>query len=178
MQVTDTHDLFVYELQQLYAAERDLVDALDGLVDETTTDALDYLPEKEKKQRLADLFEAHRDVTETHVERLEAVFEALDLDPEPRADPIAEGAIRDKDRFNNVVLNDELRCPYYLRTGTLVERLEISGYEHLLRLADQLDFGEDVTEPLESTLAEERDALDRIEELVEPLHERAIKAER
>lgn len=173
MDVDTTRDLFEYELRGAYYLETELVEALDQLADEAEIDALDSLPEKEKKRALSDLFADHGEESQRHVQRLEAVFRALDLEPEAREDPVTDGVIRDKELFNNVILNDELRGVYYLRTAKNAELAEISTYEGLLRLAEQLDLDGEVIEDLEANLADERRQLDELETHTEPLVERA-----
>ena len=177
MNVETTRDLFEYELRGAYYLETELVEALDRLADEAEIDALDYLPEKEKKRAVGDLFADHSEESERHVQRLEAVFRALDLDPEAREDAVTDGVIRDKELFNNVILNDELRCVYYLRTAKNAELAEISTYEGLLRLAEQLDLDDEVIEDLEANLADERRQLDELETHTAPLVERATAGE-
>lgn len=177
MTVDDTRDLFVYELQGAYYVETELVDAYERLADETEIDALDYLPEKETKRSLGDLFADHSEETRRHVHRLEAVFHEVDAEAEARSDPVADGVIRDKDLFNNVVLNDELRPLYYLRTGKKIERLEISTYENLLRLAEKLRLDDVVTDDLEANLEDERRQLEALESQMAPLHERSASGE-
>lgn len=53
--------------------------------------------------------------------------------------PELDGLIADKEKFNNVVLNDELRPLYYVETMLKLEALECTRYERVIGLARSLD---------------------------------------
>lgn len=69
MNIETIEDLFGYQLQHAYYAERTQIELLSELADETTSDDLE--------RTLTD----HRAETEQHVERLEDVFAALGRRP-------------------------------------------------------------------------------------------------
>lgn len=167
MNIETLHDLFETELRRTYAVETKLADALTTLADDADVDTLDDIQENEVRDSLGELLSEHAAETADHVARLEEAFEALDRQPETRSTPALDGLIEEKERFNNVVLNDEMRPLYYLGTGEQIERLEIGLYKRLLRLADHLDVSEQVSEPFERNLEEERSALESIQSLAE-----------
>ncbi|WP_227376934.1 YciE/YciF ferroxidase family protein [Haladaptatus halobius] len=153
MEVNSLRDLFVYELQGMYDVENKLVDALDDLSVETTN------------EDISQAFAEHRSETETHVERLDDAFRALGEEPERRDDKVIDGLVEEHDRFEGVATNDDVRDMFALGAGMKSERVEITSYEGLLMLADQLDFGNDVTDPLESNMSDEKQALSDLQEL-------------
>lgn len=52
-----------------------------------------------------------------------------------------------------------------MRAGTKTERFEITGYEGILLLAKKFDLDDDVTDPLEDNLSEEKSTLRELEGL-------------
>lgn len=165
MNVETVEDLFDRELLRAYSIESALVDELATLEDDADVDALDSTSQTEPRDDLTELFADHRAQTEDHVARLEDAFDALDVRPEGRSTPALDGIVAEKDRFNNVVLNDAVRPSYYVGTAAEIEGLEIAVYERLLRTANHLDLPGEVTEALEANLREEVDTLERLQEL-------------
>lgn len=146
MTVQSLRDLFEFELGRMYYVEQRLVDALDEMARDATNDTL------------SEGFAEHRDETRRQVERLETVFEELGSVPEEREDPIVDALIGDKESFDDLAADDDIRNVYYNSAGIKTERFEITAYEGLLMLADRLDLGRDVTNPLEENLDEEKSA--------------------
>ncbi|GAA0231920.1 ferritin-like domain-containing protein [Haladaptatus pallidirubidus] len=153
MEVNSLHDLFVYELQGMYDIENKLVGALDELATETSN------------QDISRAFAEHREETEEHVTRLEESFRALDETPERQDNDVVNGLLSEHDQFQSIATNEDVRDMFALNAGMKSERLEITGYEGLLMLADQLDFGTDVTDPIESNVSDEKQALSDLQEL-------------
>lgn len=167
MNVETLRDQFLYDLRGQYYVETTLADALDRLVDQTAVDSLDEAPDAELRDALASAFADHRDETDEHVDRLERAFEALDRQPDARPSPPIDGIVEEKERFTNVVLNDAARPLHYLDTGLKTERLEVRTYESLLANAERLDAPDDAIAALEANLDDEREALQRLEELAD-----------
>lgn len=165
MNVETLHDLFTYRLQSAYYVETELVDVLDELAAAVSVDALDEVTDPSLRDELRDIFETHREETTDHVKRLETAFEVVDRQPETRTVPTLDGVVDESQRFNNLVLNDALRLPYYLDVAATVEELEIRLYDRLVRLAEALELPEEATDELEATLSEEREVLERLESL-------------
>ncbi|SIR81206.1 Ferritin-like metal-binding protein YciE [Haladaptatus litoreus] len=153
MQVNSLHDLFVYELQEMYDIENKLVGALNDLATETSN------------EDISRAFAEHREETENHVSRVEEAFNALNEIPERQDNDVVDGLINEHDKFESIATNEDVRDMFALNAGMKSERLEITGYEGLLMLADQLDFGSDVTDPLESNMSDEKDALSDLQDL-------------
>ncbi|WP_247003218.1 ferritin-like domain-containing protein [Halosolutus gelatinilyticus] len=147
MNLETLEDLFGHRLQHVYYAERTHVE----LLSEMAADA---------EHDLADRFAAHRDRTETHVERLEDAFAALGRRPTASRSRAVDGLAESR----RVRLDaGEPPAVVDFEIGLAAERLEIRSYEMLLRLAGRLAYADDVTAPLEATLEEEREALDAFE---------------
>jgi len=148
MTVETLHDKFVYELQQVYYIETELVDVLDEMV-ESTAD-----------KTISEGFETHQRETAEQARRLESVFDALGEPTELRQCQALGGLIEDRQAFLDTAAEDtDLIDLYNVGAGVKVERLEISAYEGLLIHADRLDLPNEVTEPLEENLDGEETTL-------------------
>ncbi len=152
MTINNLEDLFVDELEQMYYVENRLVDVLGDLVEEANND------------KLSSGFSDHRDETRGHVERLEHVFAALEREPTETRSRVLDALVEEHDSF--VEASDEqLHGLYDMQAGMKTERIEITAYQGLLLLAGKLDYSDEVTDPLEDNLSEEKSALRELEGL-------------
>jgi ferritin-like metal-binding protein YciE len=147
MTLDGPHDLFVHNLQEMYYIENELVDVLAELSSDTPD------------EKLSSSFAEHRTATEEQARRLETVFEAVNATPEARQSATLEGLKRDREEFLELVGSNDLKTPFYLAAGIKTEQFEVTGYQSLLMLADQMDLGDEVKGPLEQNLDEEKSAL-------------------
>lgn len=153
MALTTLEDKFVYDLKAMYYIETELVET----IKELAADAADDKLEKG--------FSEHRAETREHVNRLEAVFNELGIEPEARASPVFDGLLEERREFLQQTDNQELRDLFDLEAGIKTERMEISGYEGLLNLAKKIGYDDDITDPLEDNLSSEKSTLRELEGL-------------
>ncbi|WP_226042017.1 DUF892 family protein [Natrinema sp. DC36] len=153
MTMNDLQELFVHKLAQQYYVERELVEALDEMARHTTND------------RMSQGFADHREETRTQVQRLEEVFAALDRPAEARNSSVLEGLEEDRRELESRIEDDELLNMVYLNAGMMTERVEMTAYEGLTTLGEQLELGNDVQTPLESNYEEEKSAFRELETL-------------
>lgn len=158
-------DLFRNELQRAYAMESRLLEAMPELEADVGKDATDDVRESDVRERLLEALTDHRAETETHVERLETTLRTLDRSPSERSTPALDGLLEQRQTFNNVVLNDEIRPVYYVDVAKQLEHLEITTYERLVDLASHLDLPAEASDPIEETLQEELAMLERLQDL-------------
>lgn len=151
MPIETLRDLFEYELEGMYYVENELVDQLDVIADEVTSDEI--------RKGFAD----HEQETEEHVQRLERVFDEIDLEPSMREDAALDGLLEQKQRFDSEVQDDELRNLYYLGAGIKTEKMEVTAYDSLIRTARQLDLSDDVTDLLDQNRDEDKKAAGELE---------------
>lgn len=145
MTVETLHDKFVYHLQMTYYVENQLLDVLDTLASDVVNEDL---------QRG---LEEHREETETHVTRLEEVFDAIDEEPEQRPDPVFDALLEERQQFFDQAAGDEdMRDLHDLGAAAKNEHLEIASYENLIMLARKLDLPMDVRQNLDDNLDEEQ----------------------
>lgn len=169
MNVETLHDLFLFEIQRLYAVETRLADELATLERDAGVDALDGLQETDARETLMEVLAEHETETRTHAERLEEALEVLGRTPDSRSArdaesaPALEGLVEEKERFNNVVLNDQIRPLFYVGTARQIEHMEITAYERLLEIGTHLDIPDEVIDLLERTLGEEEATLRKLE---------------
>lgn len=169
MNVETLYDLFVFELQRVHFLEIELVDALGELATESTVDSLDDLPDSEVHEAAHDLYSAHQGRATERVERLERAFDALDhlAAERTREAPALDGLLEEKERFNNVVLNDALRNLFYLTVAISAQQLVAQSYEGALDLVGRLDVDSAVTDELESNRDDVDGALEDLRDLKE-----------
>ncbi|NUC73877.1 DUF892 family protein [Haloterrigena sp. SYSU A558-1] len=152
MNVETLEDLFGLQLQHAYYAERAHVELLSEMADAAPTDDL--------REVLAD----HRAETDAQVDRLEDVFAALGRHPRASRTRSIDGLVESWHEHRSGSDGDPA-VPSALEIALTGERLEIRAYESLLTLAGRLAYADDVVEPLETTLAEERAAVEALEEV-------------
>ena len=149
MNVETLEDLFGYQLQRAYYVERTQVELLAEMAADTSDDDL------------ADRLATHREQTEEHVVRLEGLFETLGRQPRASRTRTADGVVESWRQHEE----SAAAVPTALEIALVSERLEIRTYESLLTLAGRLAYAEDIVEPLEAILEEERATLDALEAL-------------
>ncbi|MFC6768124.1 ferritin-like domain-containing protein [Natrinema soli] len=166
---TTPHDALTTELERLYYIERELCDELETLAADVAIDTLDDGRVTACRERLWTAIDDHCDETHEHCERIERAFDALGEDPRTRRVPEFDGLLADKEAFNNVVLNDELRPLYYIETTLKLEAIECTVYETVMALANSLEgeAGERVVDALRPNYDDERAMRTDLESLSE-----------
>lgn len=145
MAPTTMTDLYVEKLKDLYSAEHQILKALPKMVNAATHEAL------------RDAFETHRLQTETHVERLDQIFEELGKSPKGKMcrgiqGIIDEGAELMKEDPEAGILNVGL-----LSGAQSVEHYEMANYGSARTWAEQLGYSVHAS-LLQQTLDEEKQA--------------------
>jgi ferritin-like metal-binding protein YciE len=153
-------ELYIEELKDLYSAEKQLVKALPKMVKSATNEQL--------KEAFAD----HLEKTETHVERLEQVFEMLEESPRGKKCKGMEGLIEEAKELLAEDATDEVLDAGLISKAQHVEHYEMAGYGTVRTYARQLGF-EDQAVLLQQTLDEEGEA----DELLTQLAESSINIE-
>jgi ferritin-like metal-binding protein YciE len=138
--------------------------------------ALTKMSREVENEKLSQGFEEHRKATEDHIDRLEKVFELIEV--APRRQPCAgiDGLLKEYAKF----VREEKPEPPVLDTfaagaARKVEHYEITAYEGLIDLARQLGL-EDAVDLLSETLQEEEDADRKLRALSPELEEALVQA--
>ena len=155
MKLESLRDLWIEEMRDLYNAENQLIKALPKMAKGANSEAL----------RAA--FEEHLEVTKQQVERLEKIFERLEMSPKGKKCVAMEGLIEEgselleKKSIDPEVLDAGLIC-----AAQKVEHYEIAGYGTVRTYAKLL--GEDeAAELLQETLNEEGETDEKLTVLAE-----------
>ncbi|MBK8488026.1 MAG: ferritin-like domain-containing protein [Chitinophagales bacterium] len=139
-------DFFYDELKDIYWAEKHLTKALPKLNKAATS------------KELKNAFSEHLEVTKTHIERLEQVFELLDKKAVAKKCEAMEGLTKEADSIvEDTEKGTATRDVGLILAAQKVEHYEIATYGGLAQLARTLK-KEDVAELLEETLGEEKEA--------------------
>ncbi len=157
-------DLLVDGLKHAYYAEQQLVDATEELANGTSAD------------EAASAFSEHHDETQTHVERIEDIFDTMGESPETETDHAVDGLVENHEEFVSKDPDQHVLDRYNITAGQMSEHYEIAMYGNLIPLADQLGMDR-VADTLEQNLREEQDALDELSEIGEEFDYGQIQSE-
>lgn len=161
MKLESLYDLMVHETQDLYDAEYQITKALPKLVKAVTSDEL-------KKS-----LENHLAQTQTHLERLEQVFEVIGQKPTRKPCKAMQGLLEE----GNELMKEDI-APDVLEVGLIaasqrVEHYEMAGYGTLRTYAEILDYPE-AAELLQKTLNEEGRMDEDLTVLARKVNKRAV----
>jgi len=144
--------LLLEEMSDLYDAEKQLVKALPKLAKTAAND------------QLREAFESHLEQTRGHVERLEQAFQMLDQKAKSKPCAAMKGLIEEGKETMEEDLSDALMDSAIICAAQKVEHYEIAGYGTLSAWARSLGL-DDVAALLEATLAEEKEADEKLSEV-------------
>jgi ferritin-like metal-binding protein YciE len=145
MSVDTMRDLFVFELRDVYHAEKQLLKALPKMA------------RAAKAPELQQAFQAHHAETETHVERIESIFDELATAKRGRHCEAMEGLVDEGEERIEELPEGELRDAALIVAAQKVEHYEIASYGSLVALANQLKL-DAIAQRLAETEAEEKKA--------------------
>jgi ferritin-like metal-binding protein YciE len=144
MPVKSLEDLFVEELRDIYYAEKQI------------TKALPKMAKAAGNPQLKQAFELHLEQTRGQIERLDQVFETLDLPKRGKKCEAMEGLLEEARSTMDEIDDATVLDVGMIINAQKVEHYEIAGYGSLVALAKQLGHGE-VATLLEETLNEEKE---------------------
>lgn len=153
MKLESLHELFVEELQDLYSAENQIIEALPDLIEEASSPAL--------KNGL----QQHLEQTRAQVRRLDQIFAQLpDVDKEGKTCKGMKGIIKDNQDLLDTDAEPEVLDAGMISGAQRVEHYEIAGYG-TVRAYAQLLGRKDWAQLLEQTLNEEKEADQKLTQL-------------
>lgn len=136
-------DLFQHTLADIYYAEKQILKALPDMIEKAT------------EPQLRQGFQTHLRETETHVKRLEQVFQKLDVKAKGVDCPAIDGIIREAKEVAGEVEDKSVLDAALIASAQAVEHYEMTRYGTLIAWAKQLG-RQDVTTLLQQTLQEEK----------------------
>ena len=135
-------DLFVEQLQDLYDAEQRL------------TRALPKMAEAAHAASLKAAFQEHLRQTQTHVSRLEQVFQMIGKSAKSKTCEAMKGLVAEGDEAISATGSPEVKDAALIAAAQRVEHYEIAGYGTVRTFARKLG-REDAARLLQETLDEE-----------------------
>jgi ferritin-like metal-binding protein YciE len=146
------HTLFLAELADIYDAEKRL------------TKALPKLAKAASDESLRAAFEAHLEETESHVQKVEQVFEEFETKPRREKCEAIEGLLKEGDQIASENKNAPTIDAALISAAQKVEHYEIASYGCLREWARQLDMSEAVS-LLDEILEQEKAADEKLTEI-------------
>jgi ferritin-like metal-binding protein YciE len=155
-------DLLEHQLQDLYSAESQLVEALPKMA------------KKANDGQLKEAFEKHLKETQQHKKRLEEICNDLDMEVKGETCKAMQGLIKEAESFIREADDKYVLDAGLIAEGQRVEHYEISAYGTAVRYAKELGHNK-AAEKLQSTLDEEYAADGKLNKLAESrLNRKAI----
>jgi ferritin-like metal-binding protein YciE len=164
MAVKTVQDLLVDELRDIYHAEKQLLKALPKMVKAASSD------------KLRQAFEDHLEETRGQVERLEQVFEHLEMPARAKRCEAMAGLIEEAQEMVDEIKTPEVLDAALITAAQKVEHYEIASYGsvHALALATGRD---EVAQLLAATLEEEKAADQKLNKIaLSEVNKTALKA--
>jgi len=147
------HDLFVHELRSILFLEQQLEDELGTMAEEVS--------EKELSEALID----HRDETSDHSQRIHQIFEEIDEKPKIHERSDFRGIFQEFKQLKDSTEENEIIDITALNTAVMIDRIEITVYEGLLRLEEDLDINEEVKDLLKKNKKQDEASLKRLRKM-------------
>jgi ferritin-like metal-binding protein YciE len=163
MSLDSLQDLFVEELKDIYNAENQLTKALPKMAKAAASDEL----------RMG--FEEHLKETEKQIERLEQIFEELEMTPKGKKCKAMQGLIEEGSEIIGEDGEDAVKDAALIAAAQKVEHYEIASYGTLRTYAELLGM-DDAAELLQETLDEEAATDKKLTELAQSINTEADTA--
>ncbi len=148
------NDLFVDELRDLYNAENQLVKALPKMAQAASS------------SDLRNALEEHLDQTRNQIDRLDKVFQMLDVPERGKDCPGMKGIIEEGQELLKETAAPDVKDAGIITAAQKTEHYEIAGYGSVCTFAEQLGF-RDQAKLLKQTLNEEKQADERLTKIAE-----------
>jgi ferritin-like metal-binding protein YciE len=145
MKIDTLLDLFTFKIMCLYDIETQIIKALPKMAKAATN------------EELAAAFENHLEETKAQAERLEAIFEELDVKPKKVKVEAIRGLVADTEWVIKEKPSPELLDTLLVSSARYVEHYEMAGYLSAIAWAESLGLTK-ALELLEETLEEEKKA--------------------
>lgn len=142
MSLSSLKELYIEELQDLYSAETQLLNALPKM------------EQNANSERLRTAFATHLEETRGHVGRLEQIFRRHGLTPGGHTCEAMQGIISEGEKMMRKQGDPDVKDAAMIAAAQRVEHYEIAGYGTVRAYAKLLEYDEDYN-LLDDTLQEE-----------------------
>lgn len=140
--IKSLHDLMVDEIKDIYHAEKQITRAMPKMVKTATS------------EKLRKAFEDHLKQTEVQIQRLEQIFEELEIPAKGKRCMGMEGIINEGKEMMEEVAEDAVMDAALISAAQKVEHYEIASYGTVRTYAEELGLKK-VADLLQKTLDEE-----------------------
>lgn len=165
MPLDNLHDLFVFELRDVYDAEQQIVTGIP------------LLAQAAKSPTLRKLFEAHLAETSDQIERLDKLFNALGVTFTGRSCKAMQGLLAEARQIIQEEADPEVLDAALVVAAQKIEHYEIASYGSLRTFANELGY-KDVEKLIAQTLEEESDMDEKLTNIAQSrLNGRAASAD-
>jgi ferritin-like metal-binding protein YciE len=154
VELNSLDDLFVEQLNDLYSAENQLVEALPKMAKAASN------------KELKDGFQEHLKQTKEHVNRLEQIFDELGQKPGGVTCEAMEGLIKEGEEYVEEDMDENVRDAALIAAAQRVEHYEIAGYGTVRTYAKHLG-NDKAAKLLQQTLDEEGETDKKLTKLAE-----------
>ena len=152
--IDSMEDLYLHTLRDIYYAEKQIEKALPKMID------------KASEGKLREAFAAHLEETHDHVQRLEQVFEMIGAEAKGVTCPAIDGIIEEAEEISSDVSDSQVLDAALAAAAQAVEHYEITRYGTLIAWSKEMG-REDCADLLKQTLAEEREADEKLTHIAE-----------
>jgi ferritin-like metal-binding protein YciE len=149
-------ELFKEELQDLYDAERQIIQALPKMAEAASS------------EELKSAFEEHLEQTREQVKRLDRVFQSIGEKPQAKTCEGMQGLLKEGEKIIAEIPKSPVLDAAMIGAAQKVEHYEISGYGTARTMAEMLG-QQDAAELLEETLDEEKATDETLTEIAESI---------
>lgn len=158
--LNNLEDLFKHEIQDLYSAEMQILEALPKMEEKASGDEL--------KKALR----AHLEETKQQKQRLEEVCEELNCSPQGKTCKAMQGLIREAQEMMKENADPEVMDAALIAEQQRIEHYEISGYGTACTFAERLGY-KDVKKKLGETLEEEKKTDEKLTKIASKVNQKA-----
>jgi ferritin-like metal-binding protein YciE len=163
MNMESLQELYIHGLKDLYSAEKQIIKALPKMAKAASS------------EELRAGFEEHLRQTEEQVERLEQIFEELEVSPRGKKCVGMEGLIEEGKELIEEDPDPEVLDAGLIAAAQHIEHYEIAGYGCVRTYAELLGY-DDAAKLLQQTLDEEGETDKKLTALAENINVEAQKA--
>jgi ferritin-like metal-binding protein YciE len=149
-------ELFREELEDLYDAEKQIIQALPKMAEAASS------------EELKSAFEEHLEQTKEQVKRLDKAFKTIGAKPQGKTCEGMQGLLKEGQRMITEIPRSAVLDAAIIGAAQKVEHYEIAGYGTARTMAEMLG-QQDVAELLEETLDEEKATDDTLTEIAESI---------
>jgi ferritin-like metal-binding protein YciE len=152
MQIDSLKKLYISELQDIFSAENQILEALPKMVTQASS------------RELKNALNEHLDMTKKQIGRLKEIFKNMNEKPSGQKCKGMEGIIQEGEQTLQMAKDPEVKNALIIASAQRVEHYEISAYGTVRTYAEIIG-DEDARDLLQTTLEEEKETDKKLTEL-------------